>query len=59
MAGPWFTVLESGGERKELSTIWISNGEDDCKGKIEVRVRLTAGGDELDFGGPPEFAVAE
>ena len=42
MAGPWFTILESGDEWKEISQIWISNGHDDCKGRIEVRIRLTA-----------------
>ena len=39
-AGPWFTVQESGGDWNELSSIWISNGQEDCKGRIEVRVRL-------------------
>ncbi len=40
MAGPWFTVLESGREWHEISKIWISNGQVDCKGRIEVRIRL-------------------
>lgn len=39
-AGPWFTVQESGGDWNELSSIWISNGQEDGKGRIEVRVRL-------------------
>jgi len=42
VAGPWFTVQESSDEWKEISQIWISNGKDDCKGRIEVRIRLTA-----------------
>ena len=42
MAGPWFTILESGEDWKEISKIWISNGQDDCKGRIEARIRLTA-----------------
>ncbi|HJN10027.1 MAG TPA: hypothetical protein QF564_15175 [Pirellulaceae bacterium] len=42
MAGPWFTVQESGEQWKEISKIWISNGNNDCKGRIEMRIRLTA-----------------
>jgi hypothetical protein len=42
VAGPWFTILENGEDWKEISKIWISNGQDDCKGRIEVRIRLTA-----------------
>ena len=42
MAGPWFTVQESGEEWKKISNIWISNGQDDCKGRIEMRIRLKA-----------------
>jgi len=42
VAGPWFTVQESGEDWKEISKIWISNGHDDCKGRIEMRIRLKA-----------------
>ena len=59
MAGPWFTVQESSEDWKEISKIWISNGETDCKGKIDVRVRLMAEGDAVDSGGPPELTEAE
>ncbi|MEO8498493.1 MAG: hypothetical protein ABI614_28195 [Planctomycetota bacterium] len=43
MAGPWFTVQESGEDWKTLSSIWISNGQEDIKGRIDVRVRLVTG----------------
>ena len=40
MAGPWFTVHRSGGDWKELEQIWVSNGKQDCKGRIEARLEL-------------------
>ena len=42
MAGPWFTVQESGDDWREISKIWISNGQADCKGRIEMKLRLKA-----------------
>jgi hypothetical protein len=44
VAGPWFTVQESGEAWKTLSSLWISNGQEDIKGRIDVRVRLTKSG---------------
>ena len=40
MAGPWFAVHRSGDDWQELSGIWVSNGREDSKGKIELRVEL-------------------
>ena len=40
MAGPWFTVHESDGEWKKLDQIWISNGKEDCRGEIQMRITL-------------------
>lgn len=46
MAGPWFTVHRSGGDWKKLDQIWISNGQEDCRGHIEMRITLTDPADE-------------
>ncbi len=40
MAGPWFTVVESGNEWQELDSIWISNGSDHERVRVEIQVRL-------------------
>ncbi len=40
MAGPWFTVHRSGGDWQKLDQIWISNGKEDCRGQIEMRITL-------------------
>ena len=41
MAGPWFAVHRSGGDWQELGQVWISDGQQDCKGRIEVQIELT------------------
>ena len=40
MAGPWFTVQKSGGDFEKMGQVWISDGHDDAKGFIEIRVEL-------------------
>ncbi len=40
MAGPWFKVVRSGDDWQQLGQVWISNGETDCKGRIEIRIEL-------------------
>ena len=40
MAGPWFTVHRSGDDWQQLGQVWVSNGQDDCRGQIEVRITL-------------------
>ena len=40
MAGPWFTVQESGNDWQRLEHIWISNGQQDCEGHVEIKVEL-------------------
>ena len=40
MAGPWFTVHQSGGDWQEMGQVWISNGKSDCKGRFEVRAEF-------------------
>jgi len=40
VAGPWFTVHRSGDEWQELGQVWISNGKQDAKGRIEIRIQL-------------------
>jgi len=40
VAGPWFTVLQSGNDWQQLESIWISNGRDQEKVTVEIRVQL-------------------
>lgn len=47
MAGPWFTVHESGSDWQELGTVWISNGTRDCQGVIEIKVQLEQNDEEV------------
>ncbi len=44
VAGPWFTVHVNGGEWTTLGQVWISNGDSDCRGRIDARVQLVIGG---------------
>ena len=47
VAGPWFTVQRSGDDWQELGQIWISNGHEDCKGRIEIRIELAEAEDAI------------
>ena len=47
MAGPWFTIHKSGDDWQPLGKVWISNGEEDCKGRIEIRVELEEAKDDI------------
>ncbi len=40
MAGPWFTVQRDGEGWQTLGQVWISDGAEDCQGKIEVKIEL-------------------
>ena len=40
MAGPWFTVRESGSEWQELGRVWLSDGAHDGGASLQYRVRL-------------------
>lgn len=40
VAGPWFTVEESGADWKHLDTIVLSHGERYENGRVEIRLRL-------------------
>ena len=40
MAGPWFTVQRSGEDWQVLDRIWISNGGETAKARVELRVQL-------------------
>jgi len=42
VAGPWFTVQRTGDQWQKLGQVWISNGTDDAKGVLEIRVQLVA-----------------
>ena len=43
VAGPWFTVVESGAEWQDVEAIWVSDGAKDMKGRVQLRVELVAG----------------
>ncbi len=38
MGGPWFTVHKSNDDWQRLDQIWISNGQQDCRGHVEIKV---------------------
>ena len=40
MGGPWFAVTESGSGWHEMAEIWISNGRDHEKVRVEFQVEL-------------------
>ena len=46
VAGPWFTVRESGDDWHTLDTIWISNGKTDDRARVELRLELEEVTDE-------------
>jgi len=43
VAGPWFAVHQNGGDWQRLEQVWISTGEKDCPGHIEIKVELDKG----------------
>jgi len=44
VGGPWFTVQESSSDWEQIDTLWISNGEEHVRARVEIRVQL----DEVD-----------
>jgi len=42
VAGPWFAVHQNEGDWQRLDSIWISDGETDCEGVIEVKLELAS-----------------
>ncbi len=46
MAGPWFTVQESGTTWQTIDTFWISNGREHEKVRLEIRTQLEEYDDE-------------
>lgn len=40
MGGPWFTVQAVNDGWKQVDTLWLSNGQEDIKARIELRVSL-------------------
>lgn len=59
MAGPWFTVHENGDDWQRLDSIWISNGETDCQGVVEMKIELTSDVTERDTDSEKLKTVAE
>ena len=46
MAGPWFTVVRNGEDWQELGQMWVSDGQQDCPGQIEIKIELVEAEDE-------------
>ncbi|QDU93661.1 hypothetical protein [Lignipirellula cremea] len=40
MAGPWFTVHQTGSDWQDLGSVWISDGATDQHGMFQIRVEL-------------------
>jgi hypothetical protein len=41
VAGPWFTVQESGSDWQHLETIWLSDGaQEQTPVRVEIKLRL-------------------
>ena len=40
VAGPWFTVQQTGSDWETLDRIWLSNGDRDDPAQVQVRLRL-------------------
>lgn len=41
MGGPWFTVMTNEDGWQQVGHLWLSNGSEDTKARIELRVSLT------------------
>ncbi len=39
-AGPWFEVYESGADWRALGAVWLSDGEHNEPGVLELRLRF-------------------
>lgn len=40
MGGPWFTVQTTQSSWQTVDTLWVSNGREDEKARLELRVSL-------------------
>ncbi len=40
MAGPWFTVRESGSDWHTLDHIWLSDGKTNDRARVDIRIEL-------------------
>jgi peptidyl-tRNA hydrolase len=57
VAGPWFTVQASGADWQKLEHIWISNGQQDIEGHVEIKVELVASEEAASNVGQPLAGV--
>ena len=46
MAGPWFAVHRNGDDWQKLGQAWISNGEHDCQGRVEIKIEMERGDED-------------
>lgn len=48
MAGPWFTVVKRDADWQEMGTLWVSDGNRDGPGHIEIKLQLVENKDAND-----------
>lgn len=48
MAGPWFTVVKRDADWQEMGTLWVSDGNQDGPGQIEIKLQLVENKDAND-----------
>lgn len=47
MAGPWFTVQQTGSDWHTVENVWISNGEKTDNVQVQIRLELQEEVDEV------------
>jgi translation elongation factor P/translation initiation factor 5A len=47
VAGPWFTVLRNGDDWKLVETIWVSDGRQAMKARVEMKAVLLPPAEEF------------
>ncbi len=45
MAGPWFTVVKRDADWHTMGTLWVSDGNQDGPGQIEIKLQLVENND--------------
>jgi len=43
VAGPWFMVAQHNDDWEPMAELWVSDGQQDCQGRIEIRIWLDDG----------------
>jgi hypothetical protein len=48
VAGPWFTVVKRDADWQQMGTLWVSDGNQDGPGQIEIKLQLVENEDAND-----------